>query len=235
MDKYSHLIIKNPLFDRVPEENLHAVLKCLEAILHTYDRPSLLYQTDSRISAFGMVLRGSVEIFLSSPDGTSTLVSRSEAGELFGQSFATGALTSNLFEIHASGGSEILFLQVPEFTSLKNCHCTYRFIVMENLMKLIAEENMELMMKIRILTQTSLRKKLMLYFSLLSVRQNSASITLPFGRDKLSLYLNSDRSAVSREMGRMKRDGLIDFKKNRVILKESRSHTGCGSGDRTVL
>lgn len=219
MDKFSHFIQKNPLFHRVPPDSVEHVLQCLGAFSRTYDGHTLLHQTDSPIPFFGMVLKGSVEIFLSSPDGASILISRSEPGELFGQALTVGGLESILFEIYASEGSEILFLHVPEFTSLKNCRCTYRFIVMENLMKLIAEDNMELMMKIRILTQTSLRKKLLLYFSLLAARQGSCMITLPFGRDKLSLFLACDRSALSREMGKMKKDGLIDFKRKTVTLK----------------
>ena len=109
-------------------------------------------------------------------------------------------------------------MYVPEFTSLQNCNCSYRFKVMENLMQLIAKNNMELMMKIRILTQGSLRKKLMLYFSILSREQHSATITLPFGRDKLANYLFCDRSAVSRELGRMDREGLIQLGKTNHAL-----------------
>ena len=87
-----------------------------------------------------------------------------------------------------------------------------------NLMQLIAKNNMELMMKIRILTQGSLRKKLMLYFSILSREQHSTTITLPFGRDKLANYLFCDRSAVSRELGRMDREGLIQLGKTEITL-----------------
>ena len=90
--------------------------------------------------------------------------------------------------------------------------------VIESLMQLIAKNNMELMMKIRILTQGSLRKKLMLYFSILSGEQHSSTITLPFGRDKLANYLFCDRSAVSRELGRMNREGLIQLGKTEITI-----------------
>ena len=95
---------------------------------------------------------------------TAPLITQACTGELFGHALAVAHASANIFEIFTSENAEILFLYVPEFTSLQNCNCTYRFKVMENLMQLIAKNNMELMMKIRILTQGSLRKKLMLYF-----------------------------------------------------------------------
>lgn len=93
--------------------------------------------------------------------------------------------------------------------------------VMENLMQLIAKNNMELIKKIRILTQGSLRKKIMLYLSILAKEQHSNTISLPFGRDKLANYLFCDRSAVSRELGRMSRDGIIVLSKTEITLSKS--------------
>lgn len=122
------------------------------------------------------------------------------------------------FEIYATKNTKILFLYVPRFTSPENCHCENRFKVMENLMKLIAINNMKLTTKIQILMLHSLRQKLLLYFSILSKEQHSSTIVLPFGRDKLSAYLSCDRSAVSRELSRMKQDGLIDYSGKTVTL-----------------
>ena len=92
---------------------------------------------------------------------------------------------------------------------------------MEILMQLIAKNNMELMKKIRILTQGSLRKKIMLYLSILAKEQHSDTIALPFGRDKLANYLFCDRSAVSRELGRMSREGLITLSRAEITLTGS--------------
>lgn len=218
MDNFSHLLSNNPLFSRVPEDKLEPVISCLKGTRKHYSKRTLLFHSDEPIPCMGIVLEGSVEIFLAQNDGSVTLLSQSHAGELFGQALTVAGASSYMFEIYASDSSEILFLYVPEFTSLKNCQCTYRFIVMENLMKLISEENMNLMMKIQILAQPTLRQKLLLYFSVLSRKQHSDVITLPYGREKLSCYLGCDRSAVSRELGNMKRDGLITGERNHITL-----------------
>lgn len=218
MRNYYQLLMKNPLFKGIPEEKMEPVLQCLKAKKKIFASRTLLFSSDEPIPCLGLVLSGHAEIFLTDPDGSCTLITQACTGELFGHALAVAHASANIFEIFTSENAEILFLYVPEFTSLQNCNCTYRFKVMENLMQLIAKNNMELMMKIRILTQGSLRKKLMLYFSILSREQHSATITLPFGRDKLANYLFCDRSAVSRELGRMDREGLIQLGKTEITL-----------------
>ena len=229
MRNYYQLLMKNPLFMGIPEEKMEPVLQCLKAKKKVFTSRTLLFSSDEPIPCLGLVLNGYAEIFLTDPDGNHTLITQACVGELFGHALAVAHASANIFEIFTSEKAEILFLYVPEFTSLQNCNCTYRFKIMENLMQLIAKNNMELMMKIRILTQGSLRKKLLLYFSILSRQQHSATTTLPFGRDKLANYLFCDRSAVSRELGRMDREGLIQLGKTKIML------TGCLPAQHPVI
>lgn len=229
MEKFSHLLAENSLFSGVPREKLGTVLECLNASQKQYGDRTLIFCSGQPGTCVGIVLEGCVEIFLAGSDGACTLLSQSGPGELFGQALAVAGASNHVFEFYASAGSRVVYLHIPEFTSLKNCHCTYRFKVMENLMKLVSQDNMNLMMKIQILTQHSLRQKLLLYFSILSKEQQSSTVTLPFGRDKLSFYLFCDRSAVSRELGRMKREGLITFTKNTVTLLPKAHLSSCAS------
>ncbi len=210
--------MNNPLFKDIPENRLEPVLGCLKAQKKSYAGRTLLFSADEPISCLGLVLRGYVEIFLTDADDNRTLITQASEGELFGHALCVAHAETNIFEITTSEHAEILFLYVPEFTSLQNTNCTYRFKVMENLMRLIAKNNMELMKKIRILTQSSLRKKILLYLSILSKEQHSETISLPFGRDKLANYLFCDRSAVSRELGRMSKEGLITLSKTEITL-----------------
>lgn len=220
MKNYYELIMSNPLFKDIPVERMEPVLDCLKARKRSFDSKTLLFSSDEPIPCLGMVLKGYVEVFLTDADDNRTLITQANPGELFGHALAVAQAPTNVFEISASEDSEILFLYVPEFTSLQNCSCMYRFKVMENLMQLIAKNNMELMMKIRILTQGSLRKKIMLYLSIMSRQQHSDMVKLPYGRDKLANYLFCDRSAVSRELSRMARDGIIKLSKNEIKLNK---------------
>lgn len=218
MNNYSQLIFDNPLFSNIPPDHFPAVSDCMNSFTQTFQSRTLLFGAGSKITRFGLLLKGTVEIFLLGSNGTHTLISLVSPGELFCHSLAVAEAADHLFMIYASEGSEILFLHVPKFTAAGNCHCACRYKVMENLMKLIAKDNMNLTMKVQILTQGSLREKLMLYFSFLAKEQHSNTILLPFGRDKLASYLFCNRSAVSRELGRMQKEGLLSIHKNEITL-----------------
>lgn len=218
MDNFSHLLAAHPLFEGVPEDHIPSVLECLHGTRKTFAHRTLLFHSGGPVPNFGIVLKGSAEIFLACQKGNGALIAQFHPGDLFAEALCIAKAPDSLYELYTSDDSEILFMTVPEFTSLKNCGCTYRFLVMEHLMKMVAEGNVRLLMKIQILTQNTLREKLMLYFSVLSRQQGTATVTLPFGRDKLAFYLASDRSAVSREMSRMQKDGLITCGKGTVTL-----------------
>lgn len=218
MEKFSHLIKNNPLFRNIPSDSLDTVIQCLNGTHKTYPHRSPLFYPGQKIPRLGIVLKGAVETFLPYSDGSWMLINQAQPGDLFAHALTVSGITDHSFEIYACENSEILFLTVPEFTALKNSNCAYRFKVMENLMVLIAKRNTELLMKMQILAQNSLRQKLLLYFAILSKQQNSSTITIPFGRDKLASYLSCDRSAVSRELGRMQKEGMIEVSRNTITL-----------------
>ena len=89
----------------------------------------------------------------------------------------------------------------------------------EHLLKIIAAQTMELNRKIKHLSARTTREKLLSYLSSEAQRQRSAYISLPFNRQELADYLSVERSAMSRELGKMKAEGLIDFSRNVFALK----------------
>lgn len=218
MDNYCQLLKENPLFHGIPEDSLDIVIRCMKGSYRSFLHRTLLFDPGERIPVTGIVLKGTVEVFLSDPNGSPLMIHQILPGELFAHALTISGIEDHSFEIYTSSHSEILFLTIPEFTALKNSNCAYRFKVMENLMILIAKKNVDQTTRMQVLAQKTLRQKLLLYFSLLSQQQHSDIIEIPLNRDKLSYYLACDRSAMSREMSRMQRDGIISYSKNTVTL-----------------
>ena len=81
-------------------------------------------------------------------------------------------------------------------------------------MTLLADKNVRFVQKLEIVSKRTLREKLMTYLSFMAKVYNSLEFDLPLGRVALSEYLCVDRSALTRELSRMKEDGLIEFEKN---------------------
>ena len=80
------------------------------------------------------------------------------------------------------------------------------------------QKNLLLSNRIFCTSPKTIRSRLLTYFSRLSVKYGSSTIQIPFNRQQLADYLNLDRSALSKELGKMQQDGLIEYHKNMIYL-----------------
>jgi len=96
--------------------------------------------------------------------------------------------------------------------------CTFHHRLIENMVRLIGDKNVQLMQKIEIISKKTLRGKIMAYLQNQSLEQNSRQFTIPLGRLELAEYLCADRSALTRELSCMEKEGLIRYEKNHFQL-----------------
>ena len=83
---------------------------------------------------------------------------------------------------------------------------------------LVADKNARLMAKVEVISQKSLREKILTFLSLQAQMQGSGYFEIPMSRQELAEYLCADRSALSRELSGMKADGLLDYDRNTFRL-----------------
>ena len=91
--------------------------------------------------------------------------------------------------------------------------------LIENMLGLIANKNLMLQSRMEIVCMKSVRAKVLQYLKSF-VPEQGREITIPFNREKLAEYLCVERSALSHELAKMKRDGLIEYRKNKFILRD---------------
>ena len=118
-----------------------------------------------------------------------------------------------MIDVTANDDCEILFISVSRlFMPCSQCDSRNRLI--QNLVLIGAQKNLQLSKRSIHTTPKTIRGRLMSYFSEQISAQNSNKITIPFDRQQLADYLNTDRSALSKELIKMKKDGLIEYRKN---------------------
>ena len=93
--------------------------------------------------------------------------------------------------------------------------------LIRNIMKSLAQSNISLNTKIQLLTQKTLREKLLTYLHMLSVQNQSLEFDLPFNREQLACYLASERSSVCRELGKLQKENIIRLNRNHIILLQN--------------
>ena len=134
--------------------------------------------------------------------------------ELFGETFACGEDNIPVVTFHVSEDAEILFLPFDRVMHSCTMACRFHHQLIENMVHIIASKNRDLMRKVEVVSKRSIREKLLSYLSIQAQTQNSRYFEIPLGRVELAEYLCVDRSALTRELAKMRDEGLIDYDRN---------------------
>lgn len=211
MSDYLNTVKSCELFAGIPDSELPHLLKCLSAERKLFAKGETVCFAGSQINSAGIVLSGKIHLESNDFLGNTSIVSEFTEGRCYGENYAFALNTRMPFNIVAKENSEILVFNIKKFTEPCIKDCSYHKILMANLVTSIATKSCELSNKISHLSKRTTREKLISYLSEQSQLQKSTLFTLKFNRQELADYLSVERSAMTKELTRMKNDGLIDF------------------------
>lgn len=206
--------VNSPLFEGIAPEDRLGMMGCMGSYVASYKKGQVIAMEAEHIQHVGIVLSGSVDMVKEDIWGNKTLLSRSGKDDLFGETFACGNDTMSVVTFLAAEDSRVLFLAFNKVMHTCTMACTFHHRMVENMVRIIADKNRELMRKVEIISKKTLREKILTYLSVQAQSRNSRYFEIPLGRVELAEYLCADRSALTRELANMKNDGLIDFDKN---------------------
>ncbi len=206
--------VKSPLFDGIHPEERKAMLDCIGYHIGTFRKGEVLAFEEETVKHVGIVLSGAVDMVKEDLWGNRTMLVRIGKNEVFGETFACGSDSFSVVTFLISEDAKILFL--PFNRLMRNCNmaCQFHHRLIENMVRVIADKNRDLLRKIEVVSKRSIREKLLSYLSIQAQAQKTRYFEIPLGRVELAEYLCIDRSALTRELAKMKEDGLIDYDKN---------------------
>ena len=203
------------LFDRIDDEGLLKTLNCLNVQVVHCEKGNVIFHQGDAPRYFGVVLMGSVNVIVNHSSGIQTLIGAVDAGDLFAETCACAEEEALPSDFVAAQDSIIMVLDYMRvITGCRNNGCLAHSLLVTNLMRSIARKNLMLAQKLGVVTQRTTRDKLIAYLHSQQKLAGSVRFTIPFDRQALADYLGVDRSAMSAELGKMKKAGMIDFKKN---------------------
>lgn len=210
------------LFGGCQPEDIRQMAASLNLHTARYPKGSVIFEAGTAITNIGLVLSGSVQISHHDYWGNKSILAIAKEGEIFAESYACIPGERLMIEASANELSEIVFISVPDllqpFQNTGNSlHLQNRII--QNLVVISARKNLHLARRSLHTAPKTIRERLLSYFSQLISEQGSSRITVPFNRQQMADYLNLDRSALSKELGRMKKEGLLDYRKNTFVIK----------------
>ncbi len=219
MKEFVPVLKRTKLFSGVGEEDIGAMLSCLGARLLTYRKGEYVLRQGERLSEILVLVQGSLHVQRDDYWGNRSILGHVGVGEIFGEAYAAPESGTLLNDVVAVEDSAVFFFDVKRVISTCPSACRFHTTVVQNLFFAISEKNRDLVRKLDHMSRRTTREKLISYLSEEARKQNSADITIPFNRQQLADYLSVDRSAMSSELCKMRREGLLEFEKNRFRLR----------------
>ena len=196
------------LFHGLREAQIREMLPCLSARQSRFRRGQFLLRAGDRVAFAGILLSGEAEVLQEDFWGNRNLLAAVGPGDLFAEAFACAHAVSPVSVLCKTDGS-VLYLNVRAVFSPCEKACAQHKALSQNLIRVLAEKNMQLNEKAGFLSQRTTREKLLAYRSAQARRAGSASFRIPFDRQQLADFLSVNRSAMSAELSRMQREGLL--------------------------
>ena len=218
MEKFFPVLESCSLFADIRREDIPGMLQCLGARPGQATRDQQLLSEGDAAKYVGILLSGSAHVVKQDYYGNRSIVARIEPGELFGESFACAGVAELPVSVVANEDCKFLLIDCQRITVSCSNACAFHSQMIFNLLKTVAARNLEFHQKLEITSKRTTREKLMAYLLSQAKAKGSNSFTIPYDRQGLADYLGVERSAMSAELGKLRRDGILTTDRSRFTL-----------------
>ena len=219
MKEYYGILERCALFEGIRMEDLGAMLGCIGGRIMDAAKGQVIFQEGDPATYVGLVLSGAVQLVREDYYGNRSIVAHIGPAELFGETYACAAVAALPVSVTANADSKVLLMDCRRITTSCCNACAFHSRIIFNLLRLVATKNLVFDQKIQITSRRSTREKLLAYLMNQAKLQGSSSFTIPYDRQGLADYLEVDRSGLSAEISKLRREGVLECEKNRFALR----------------
>ena len=203
------------LFQGLSKDERDAALLALNVTERVYQKGELIFSAGDTVDRMGLVISGGVTIESSDLWGNRTILSHIAPGQFFAETYALLKDEPMLVDVCVNEESRILFLRLDTLQGAE----PWIAKITRNLLTISVRKNLALSLRSFHTAPKTIRERVTAYLNTEALRQRSRTFRIPYDRQQLADYLNLDRTALSKELGRMRNDGLIEFRKDHFVLK----------------
>ncbi len=219
MDKKFFMLEKCLLFNGIKTEDIEASLHYLGFSIKNYKKDEIILLAGNKMARLGIILAGQVDIDKEDALGNRSIVTQIWPGEIFAEAIVCAAEASPVTVVAATD-AKVIFLSIQMLLTGDEEVPAFCARLVSNLLKILSYKNIELNRKIEYLSLRTIREKILAYLLAQHKSTGKNPFTIPFDRNQLAAYLCVDRSAMSRELGRMRDEKIVKFKKNLFTLNK---------------
>ena len=203
-------LAKSPLFQDISYEDYRSLLTCFQAVQKAFRPDDLIYDFSApNNDAVGIVERGGAALIRIDEEGVSTVMEELGPGGVFGRTLAFASSSGDSMEVVCRTPCDVLFIDYPHM--LKRCEhaCGHHSVLVQNMLRLMNDKAQALSQRVDVLSRRSIREKLLCYFRQKKKKAGSNTFVLPFSLSTLADYIATDRSAMMRELKRLREEGIV--------------------------
>lgn len=219
MKKNFEILSQCSLFEGIGQSDLNALMECLNGRTINIPKGNPVFLEGDPARFVGVVLSGTVQVVREDYYGNRNVMTVLQPGELFAEVFSCAGLETVPVSVFALTDSEVLLLDCRRVVTSCSNSCHFHSLLMKNLLQEMARKNLALSQKIRYMSQKTTKEKLMAYLLDQVKQQGSTEFVIPHNRQSLADYLGVERSAMSAEIGKLKKSGQIDTHGSWFCLK----------------
>ena len=219
-----HALSESPLFAGIPEEDLQRLLACVSPKEKKYKRGSIIFCAGDDVRFVYYILSGSVHIINEDFWGNSSIVETMESDTLFGEAYVFSSTQQHLVSVVAAEDLRVFEINPSSLFSTCSKECSQHSQLVQNALFITSEKIVRLTEKLLHIMQRTLREKLLSYLTKCAQKEKSTSFYIPYSRQELADYLCVDRSALSHELSRLQKTGMILYRKNYFELLDVKEH-----------
>ena len=215
---YTPNYLEIPLFQGLDREEINEVLQKFHGLIKHFPKSDYIYLAGDCVENLCVVLEGTVQMIKEDIWGERAIIANLGAGSVFAENFLGKLGDRSVVSYFVASDSEILMLPLGRMLFDSNTSSKASQRLMCNIVSILADNNTRLIEKTEILCKKTLRSKILAYLEQEARNQGCRQFTIPFNRTDLANYLDADRSALTRELARMKEEGIIDYNKNTFVI-----------------
>lgn len=215
------LLINCNIFNGITKTQLETLFSTLHHRLKFFKKNEVIYRAGDRVNSLGVVMSGSVTIAYYDIWGNKSILDKLSAPQVFGETYACLSEEPIMVDVVATEDSQILLIEIASILEFHHTNSAFHNQLVKNLLIIATQKNLVLSHRIFHTSSKSIRSRILSFLSFQAKKRGKLEFSIAFDRQQLADYLNVDRSALSNEISKLQKEGIIKVNKNHfVILKE---------------
>lgn len=218
-EKLVEQLAKNKVFKAIPKDELIRILECINPKVCRYGKNEYIAIEGEPSEGVGILISGSAMITKENALGNRMIIAKLNANEMFGEAAAFSERALWPATVAAMEDCSVLFLPTKVFCGGCEKACEGHKTMILNMLRIFSDKTFMLNKKVEYLSMKSIRAKICAFLIEHSKIAGSTTFILPMNRNEMADFLNVSRPSLSRELGFMRDEGIIEFYRSTVRIK----------------